>query len=150
MCRSMANICFSVRPIDLKEPRVTIALWCILIAALLPLVFTAVAKYGHEAGMHRLNRQPRVFQAELTGFRARAHWAHLNSIEAFPPFAAAVLVAQWVHAPQGRIDLLAVLFIVSRLIYGAFYLSDRPLLRSLTWALGLACMVGLFVVAALA
>lgn len=128
----------------------TIALWCILIAALLPLVFTAVAKYGHEAGMHRLNRQPRVFQAELTGFRARAHWAHLNSIEAFPPFAAAVLVAQWVHAPQGRIDLLAVLFIVSRLIYGAFYLSDRPLLRSLTWALGLACMIGLFVVAALA
>ncbi len=128
----------------------TIALWCILIAALLPLVFTAVAKYGHEAGMRRLNRQPRVFQAELTGFRARAHWAHLNSIEAFPPFAAAVLVAQWVHAPQGRIDLLAVLFIALRLIYGAFYLSDRPQLRSLTWVLGLACMVGLFVVAALA
>lgn len=128
----------------------TIALWCILIAALLPLVFTAVAKYGHEAGMHRLNRQPRVYQGELTGFRARAHWAHLNSIEAFPPFAAAVLVAQWVHAPQGRIDLIAVLFIVLRLIYGAFYLSDRPLLRSLTWLLGLICMIALFVVAALA
>lgn len=128
----------------------TIALWCILIAALLPIVFTAVAKYGHEAGIHRLNRQPRVFQAELTGFRARAHWAHLNSIEAFPPFAVAVLVAQWVHAPQGRIDLLAVLFIVLRLIYGAFYLSDRALLRSLTWFLGLACVIGLFVVAGLA
>lgn len=128
----------------------TIALWCILVAALLPLVFTAVAKYGHEAGMRRLNRQPRAFQAELTGFRARAHWAHLNSIEAFPPFAAAVLVAQWVHAPQGRIDLIAVLFIVLRLIYGAFYLSDRPLLRSLTWFLGLVCMISLFVVAALA
>lgn len=128
----------------------TIALWCILIAALLPIVFTAVAKYGHEAGIHKLNRQPRVFQAELTGFRARAHWAHLNSIEAFPPFAAAVLVAQWVHAPQGRIDLLAVLFVVLRLIYGAFYLSDRALLRSLTWFLGLACVIGLFVVAGLA
>ena len=28
---------------------------------------------------------------------ARAHWAHLNGIEAFPPFAAAVIVAQLVH-----------------------------------------------------
>jgi uncharacterized MAPEG superfamily protein len=129
---------------------VTIALWCILVAAVLPYVFTAVAKVGHEAGIHRLNRQPRVFQAELSGYRARAHWAHLNSIEAFPPFAAAVLTAQLVHAPQGRIDLLAVLFIVLRLVYAAFYLADKAPLRSLTWFLGLLCVVGLFVVAALA
>jgi uncharacterized MAPEG superfamily protein len=61
-----------------------------------------------------------------------------------------VLVAQFVHGPQGRIDLLAALFIVLRLVYGAFYLSDRPPLRSLTWFLGLACVIGLFVVAALA
>lgn len=128
----------------------TIALWCILVAALLPLVFTAIAKYGHEAGIHRLNRQPRVFQAELSGFRARAHWAHLNGIEAFPPFAAAVLVAQLVHAPQGRIDALALAFIALRVIYGAFYLADKPPLRSLSWFLGLACVIGLFVIAALA
>lgn len=127
----------------------TIALWCILVAALLPLVFTAIAKYGHEAGIHRLNRQPRVFQAELTGFRARAHWAHLNGIEAFPPFAAAVIVAQLVHAPQGRIDVLALAFIALRLIYGAFYLADKPPLRSLSWFLALGCVIGLFVIAAL-
>lgn len=128
----------------------TIALWCILVAALMPLVFTAIAKVGHEAGMHRLNRQPRVFQAELTGFRARAHWAHLNGIEAFPPFAAAVLVAQLVHAPQGRVDTLALAFIVLRVVYGMFYLADKPPLRSLSWFLALACVIALFVVAALA
>lgn len=128
----------------------TIALWCILIAALLPLVFTVIAKYGHEAGINRLNRQPRVYQAELSGYRARAHWAHLNGMEAFPPFAAAVLVAQFVRAPQDWIDLLAAAFIVLRVIYGAFYLADRPPLRSLTWFLGLSCVIGLFVVAAMA
>ena len=128
----------------------TIALWCVLVAALLPLVLTAVAKYGHEAGIHRLNRKPREFQAQLTGYRARAHWAHLNSIEAFPPFAAAVLTAQMLHAPQGRSDLLALLFIGLRLVYAGFYLADRAPLRSLTWFLGLLCVVGLFVVAALA
>jgi uncharacterized MAPEG superfamily protein len=126
----------------------TIALWCILIAALLPLAFTVIAKYGHEAGIRRLNRQPRVYQAELTGYRARAHWAHLNGIEAFPPFAAAVLVAQFVRAPQNWIDLLAVAFIVLRLVYGAFYLADKPPLRSLSWFLGLVCVIGLFVLAA--
>ncbi|GMV28217.1 MAG: hypothetical protein AMXMBFR59_03420 [Rhodanobacteraceae bacterium] len=128
----------------------TIALWCILIAALLPLVFTVIAKYGHEAGIKRLNRQPRVYQAELSGYRARAHWAHLNGIEAFPPFAAAVLVAQFVRAPQDWIDFLAATFIALRLIYGAFYLADKPPLRSLTWFLGLSCVIGLFVVAAMA
>lgn len=128
----------------------TFALWCVLAAALLPLVFTAVAKYGHEAGIHRLNKKPRVFQAELAGYRARAHWAHLNSIEAFPPFAAAVLTAQFVHAPQGRIDLLAALFIGLRLVYAGFYLADKAPLRSLSWVLGLLCVVGLFVVAGMA
>lgn len=128
----------------------TFALWCVLAAALFPLILTAVAKYGHEAGIHRLNRKPRAFQAELTGYRARAHWAHLNSIEAFPPFAAAVLTAQFVHAPQGRIDLLAALFLLFRVIYALFYLADKAPLRSLTWALGLLCVVGLFVVAGLA
>lgn len=128
----------------------TFALWCVLAAALFPLILTAVAKYGHEAGIHRLNKKPRAFQAELTGFRARAHWAHLNSIEAFPPFAAAVLTAQLVHAPQGRIDLLAALFLLFRVIYAVFYLADKAPLRSLTWALGLLCVIGLFVVAGLA
>ncbi|MBN8738677.1 MAG: hypothetical protein BGP24_12160 [Lysobacterales bacterium 69-70] len=128
----------------------TIALWCILVAALLPLVFTAIAKYGHEAGIHRLNRKPRVFQAELSGYRARAHWAHLNSLEAFPPFAAAVLVAQFTHASQNVVDLLAVLFIVLRLAYGAFYLADKAPLRSLTWLAGVLCVVGLFVASAMA
>ncbi|MBL8300361.1 MAG: MAPEG family protein [Rhodanobacteraceae bacterium] len=126
----------------------TIAMWCILVAALLPLVFTVIAKYGHEAGIRRLNRQPRVYQAELSGYRARAHWAHLNGIEAFPPFAAAVLVAQFVRAPQGWIDSLAIAFVALRLIYSAFYLADKPPLRSLTWFLALGCVIGLYMVAA--
>ena len=61
-----------------------------------------------------------------------------------------MLVAQFVHAPQNTVDLLAVLFIVLRLIYGAFYLADKAPLRSLSWLLGLLCVVGLFVAAALA
>lgn len=124
------------------------AYWCILAAALLPLVFTAIAKFGG-GGRGFTNRKPRLFQAQLTeGYRARAHWAHLNSLEAFPPFAAAVLVAEQLQASQARIDSLALAFIVLRLIYGVFYLADLALLRSLAWAASLVCVVGLFVAAA--
>lgn len=126
----------------------TIAFWCVLAAAILPLLFTAVAKFS-EGGKGFTNRKPRLFQQALEGYRARAHWAHLNSLEAFPPFAAGVLVAQFVHAPQGRIDLLAIAFIVLRLVYGVLYIADKALLRSTVWALGFACVVGLFVIGAL-
>lgn len=125
-----------------------IAYWCILAAALLPLLFTAIAKFGG-GGRGFTNRKPRLFQAQLVdGYRARAHWAHLNSIEAFPPFAAAVLVAQQLQAAQGRVDALALAFVGLRLVYGALYLADLALLRSLVWAGGLACVIALFVIAA--
>jgi len=79
---------------------------------------------------------------------ARAHWAHLNSFEAFPPFAAAVLIAQQLGAAQGRIDLLAIAFVVLRVLYGICYLADQATLRSLVWAAGFACTVALFVIGA--
>jgi uncharacterized MAPEG superfamily protein len=119
-----------------------VSYWCILIAALLPLLFTAIAKFL--GGQRFDNRTPRQFQAQLDGLPARAHWAHLNSLEAFAPFAAAVLVAQQLNAPQGRIDTLAIAFIVLRLIYGACYLANLATFRSIVWAAGLGCTVALF------
>jgi uncharacterized MAPEG superfamily protein len=101
---------------------------CVLVAAFLPLLFTAIAKLLHLREFD--NRSPREFQARLSGTALRAHWAHLNSFEAFPPFAAGVLAAQQMAAPQGRIDMLAIAFVVLRLAYGACYLADLATLRS--------------------
>jgi len=115
---------------------------CVLIAAFLPVLFTAIAKLLRLRDFD--NRSPREFQARLSGTALRAHWAHLNSFEAFPPFAAGVLVAQQMTAPQGRIDALAIVFIVARLAYGACYLADLATLRSIMWAGGAACTVALF------
>jgi uncharacterized MAPEG superfamily protein len=94
------------------------------------------------------NRRPRDFQESLAGWRKRAHWAHQNSFEAFPVFAAAVLVAQQAGAAQGRVDQLALAFIGLRLLYGVFYIGDWHALRSLAWALAMACVVGMFLAAA--
>jgi uncharacterized MAPEG superfamily protein len=123
----------------------TIAYWCVLAAALLPFLFTGIAKFS---GPGFTNRRPRDFQQNLEGFRKRAHWAHLNSFEAFPPFAAGVIIAQQLQAPQASVDGLALAFIGLRLAYGVAYIVDRPTLRSLIWMGALGCVVALFVVAA--
>jgi uncharacterized MAPEG superfamily protein len=124
----------------------TLAYWCVLIAAFLPVLFTGIAKFS---GPGFDNRAPRDFQERLTGFRQRAHWAHLNSFEAFPPFAAAVLIAHQIGTlAQGTLDGLAVGFVVSRLLYGAFYILDRDLLRSLAWTAATGCWVAMLVMSA--
>ena len=122
----------------------TFAYWCVLVAALLPYaaVFPAKARKDFD------NREPRPWEQRLTGWRARGYWAHLNTFEAFPPFAAAVIIAHLAHAPQLRIDWLAATFVVARVAYVVCYYTDLATLRSLVWTVGLASMVGLFLIAA--
>jgi uncharacterized MAPEG superfamily protein len=123
----------------------TIAYWCVLVAGLLPYVATAFAKIG---GERYTNRYPRAWLDKQQGFRARANSAQANGFEAFPLFAAAVVVAHLAHAPQGRIDLLALIFIVARVAYTLCYLVDWHWARSSVWLIGLLATLGLFIAAA--
>jgi len=119
----------------------TLALWAILAAAMLPYLCAAAAKYG---GSGYDNARPRSSLEALSGWRQRADWAQRNHFEAFAPFAAGVLTAHLVHAPQGLVDALAAIFVVARVAYTAAYIADAPTLRSLLFGVGLACVIGLF------
>lgn len=126
----------------------TFAYWCILIACLLPLFCAAYAK---KTGGFRFsdNHHPRDFLARTQGAAARAHAAQQNSFEAFAPFAAAVLMAHATgNAEQATVNTLAGLFILFRLAFIWCYIADKAALRSLMWAGGFICTVGLFVAAA--
>jgi len=126
----------------------TVALWCVLIAILLPYVCTWVAKIS---GGFRLkdNHDPRDFLDSLEGLGRRAHAAQLNSFEVIPAFAAAVIVAHLVgNAELVTINVLSVLFITSRLLYIICYLADWATLRSLVWFVGIGLIVSFFVVSA--
>ena len=125
----------------------TYAYWYVFIAFLLPYVFTVLAKATHP---DYSNRQPREFLENLEGWRKRAHWVQLNSFEAFPPFAAAVIIAQQLQANQQHIDVLALSFVMFRVFYGFFYLIDRSNLRSLAWLGSIICVIGLFMMSAYA
>jgi uncharacterized MAPEG superfamily protein len=122
----------------------TIALWCVLVAGLLPYVATTIAK----AGVAFDNRDPRAWLAQQHGYRHRANAASMNGFEALPLFAAAVLIAHVVRGPHTGANLLAIGFIGARAAHLACYLADLATLRSIAWLLGMACVIGLFVVSA--
>ncbi|MGO1003910.1 MAPEG family protein [Lysobacter sp. CA196] len=126
----------------------TIAYWCLLIAALLPYLWAAVAK---GTGQRYDNRDPRGWQTRQDDPRCQAAYAaHLNAFEAFAPFAAGVLGAQMAGVDTGVIASLSVVFIVCRVLHGVFYLTRKAALRSLAWVIGFGCAVALLVQAALA
>jgi uncharacterized MAPEG superfamily protein len=121
------------------------ALWMILVAILLPIVTAGASKAG-AAGYD--NSQPRAWSEHLSGWRQRANWAHRNHFEALPGFAAAVLVATLTHANPATVNLLAGVWVVSRIVYTLCYVFDRPSLRSALFGVALFCVIGLFVASA--
>lgn len=120
----------------------TIALYCVLAAGLMPFLWTGIAKVR---GPRYNNWNVRLWQNKLEGAAQRAHAAHLNSFEAFPLFAVAVIVAQMTGADQSRVDMLALAFIGLRILYGILYLANKATPRSLVWLAALVCTVIIFV-----
>jgi uncharacterized MAPEG superfamily protein len=119
----------------------TIAYYCVLVMGLLPIVAAGIAKKGFD---NYDNAQPREWLAKQTGFRARANAAQANLFESLPFFFAAVIIASISNAPQHRIDLLAVGFVLARIAYLVCYVANWPTTRSIVWAIGLACVIALF------
>lgn len=126
----------------------TIALWCVLIAGVLPYVATLIAKRGPGAGRYD-NRHPRDWLARKEGHLARANAAQMNGFEAFPFFAAAVIIAHLLRGSQPLVDVLAMVFVGARMVYLILYLADQSTLRSLVWCVGFLSVIGIFVCAAI-
>lgn len=131
-----------------------VAFWCVLVAGVLPLACSYLAKFGRRTdsggdGAARFdNAEPRAWLARQTGARARANAAQANSWEAFPFFAAGVVIAVLQHVPVATIDSLAVVFVIARVLFIACYVGNLPWLRSPAWFVGFVASVALYVFAA--
>ncbi|NNG82744.1 MULTISPECIES: MAPEG family protein [Acinetobacter Taxon 24D] len=115
-------------------------IYLILIACLLPYVFTVIAK--KTAGFKgRDNQNPRDFLAKTTGLAARANAVQQNSFESLPLFIAAILMAEYMVVPQTVIMTFGIAYIVLRIVYGICYLANWATLRSIVWTLSLLCPI---------
>ena len=119
----------------------TIAYYCVLFMGLLPIVAAGIAKIGFEGYD---NGAPREWLAKQTGFRARANAAQANLFESLPFFFAAVIIASIANAPQSRIDLLAIGFVICRIAFLICYIANWSTVRSIVWLFGIICVVAMF------
>jgi uncharacterized MAPEG superfamily protein len=120
----------------------TIAEWCVFGTVMLYLLTIVPIKWiGFRRYDNARPRDPAFYDEPL---RARALGAHQNGIEAFPFFAAAVLLAEFRAAPQNLINELAVLFLIVRIAYVLTYVGDRPRLRSILWSVGFLINIAIF------
>jgi uncharacterized MAPEG superfamily protein len=121
--------------------KLTIAYWCILVMALLPILCAGLAKksgFGkprREGGYD--NVDPRQWLAKQSGWAARANAAQANTFESLPFFFAAVVIAHQLGALQSRLDVLAVVFVVLRIIYVMMYVAGMAKMRSGIWTVAL-------------
>ena len=117
--------------------RFTIAYWCILFMAILPIVCAGIAKYGMFSKSRRDggydNHNPRAWLARQIDWRARANAAQANTFEALPFFFAAVIIAHQLQARQTLVDILAFIFVVLRVGYVLMYVADMAKTRSAIW-----------------
>ena len=119
----------------------TIAYYCVLFMGLLPIVAAGIAKKGFDGYD---NSAPREWLAKQTGFRARANAAQANLFESLPFFFAAVIIASIANAPQSRIDLLAIGFVICRIAFLICYIANWSTARSIVWLFGIICVVAMF------
>lgn len=125
----------------------TLALVALLAAIVVPLIFTGVGGALRKKEFGSVdNNHPRIQQARGTGITARAIGAANNGWEALAMFAPAVLFCL-IAAPSSSLAPIFVLaWIPIRLIHGMLYIADRATLRTVFFALGLACAAGLYLI----
>lgn len=123
----------------------TIAYICLLICMLLPIFWAGVSKYGFNDIKYN-NESPRDHISSLSGKAKNAYNAEQNCYETFPAFAAAVIVAHQLGNDQSMIDLLCVVFLLSRILHGLFYIINRGSMRSIVYLIGLSSNIWLFFV----
>ena len=126
----------------------TIALFCILITALMPIVCAGIAKAG-TFGTHPRdggfdNRNPREWLAKQDGYRQWANGAQANCWEALPFFAAAVIVNHMLGGAGGVVNALAITFIILRIFFVYLYVTGKQGARSIAWIAALAVNVAIF------
>jgi uncharacterized MAPEG superfamily protein len=119
--------------------RFTVAYWCILTMAILPIACAGLAKFGmfsvkrKDGGYD--NNNPRAWLNNQADWRARAHAAQANTFEALPFFFAAVIIAHILQAAQTRLDILAFTFVLLRVAYVVVYVADMANTRTAIWVL---------------
>ncbi len=96
------------------------------------------------------NGRPRRQWRQLKDRGARVLETHVDAVEAFAPFAAAVLIAHFADASPKRVDMLAMAWVVCKVVHPAAHVAEADYLRAGLTAVSWLCVGGLFALALMA
>ncbi|WP_298627299.1 MAPEG family protein [uncultured Legionella sp.] len=117
---------------------------CLLITVIMPYLTKLPVGYAMQKAKGGYdNHHPRAQQSQLEGFGARAVGAHQNCFESLAVFSAAALTAIATNHITATIVNLAILYVLSRIIYIFLYLMNFATLRSTVWFIGFASCVSI-------
>ena len=102
------------------------------------LVAYARAKVGYNTSA------PRAMFDQLPDYANRATWAHQNGFETFMIYSAAALMAYVTGVSSSLAAVCAIAFVILRLLFSLFYITNVPIARSLMFGLGSLCTYTLF------
>lgn len=102
------------------------------------LVGYARAKVGYDTSA------PRAMFDQLPDYAKRATWAHQNGFETFMIYSAAALMAYVTGVSSSLAANCAITFVILRLLFSLFYITNIPIARSLMFGLGSLCTYTLF------
>ncbi len=102
------------------------------------LVGYARAKVGYDTSA------PRAMFDQLPDYAKRATWAHQNGFETFMIYSAAALMAYVTGVSSSLAANCAIAFVLLRLLFSLFYITNVPIARSLMFGLGSLCTYTLF------
>lgn len=125
----------------------SLAHWRVLAASLLPIVCSGIAKAGTfgkravDGGYD--NGDPRAWLARQSDWRARANAAQANSFEALPFFIGAVVMALQLGGDPARVDMLAAVFVLLRMVYIGLYVGGHANWRSVVWTAALGVNIAI-------
>jgi uncharacterized MAPEG superfamily protein len=139
----------SIRAAFVRLGGMTIPLWTLLVATLLPYVWFALSNPLRKQEFGTLdNHHPRLQEAKQSGRGARANGASANAFEALAVYAPAVLTAHLQSPASDLAPKLALAWVALRVAHGIFYIANKPAARTACFALASVCAVAFFLVAA--
>jgi uncharacterized MAPEG superfamily protein len=113
-----------------------------IVTVYVPFSVAAIARV--QLGKEALSA-PRAMIERLPPYAQRATWAHENGFEVLLVYGLAALCAYVTGVESTWGAIAAIVFVVARLFYALFYILDLPPLRSLSFGIGTACSVTLFI-----
>ena len=126
----------------------TVALWCLLVVALLPYVLAGLGGFYRKHQLGYLdNNHPREQCKALHGAGARVWAAQQNAWEALGLFTAVIVIVHLAGLEPARITIACIIFVATRVLHPVFYITNLATLRSISVIVGLcSCLYMIWLV----